>query len=163
MDMNSKLLPTDTTNLHLYQPKFSDYPELIALWEASVRATHDFLKEEDILHYKELIFNKYFDAVELYSLKANDWILGFLGLSDDSIQMLFIHPDARGRGIGKLLLQFALEEKDIKKVDVNEQNEQALGFYKHMGFIVTDRSAADAAGKPHPVLTMELKIFIDSQ
>ena len=26
-----------------------DYIELIEIWEASVRATHDFLKEEDVL------------------------------------------------------------------------------------------------------------------
>jgi putative acetyltransferase len=154
--MNSNLFPADTTNLHLYEPEFTDYPELITLWEASVRATHDFLSEDDIKTYKHLIYSEYFDTVDLYSLKANDRILGFLGLSGDSIQMLFIHPDARGQGIGKLLIQFSREEKDIKKVDVNEQNEQALGFYKHMGFTVTGRSAADAAGKPYPVLTMEL-------
>jgi putative acetyltransferase len=40
--------------------------------------------------------------------------------------MLFVDPVARGKGIGKLLMQYAIEEHKISKVDVNEQNEQAV-------------------------------------
>lgn len=82
-------------------------------------------------------------------------ILGFLGLSADNIEMLFIRPDVRGKGIGKKFLQFAIHEKRIKKVDVNEQNPQAVGFYIHNGFEVTARSPLDPQGKPFPILSME--------
>ena len=41
-------------------------------------------------------------------------------------------------------------------VDVNEQNEQAVGFYLKMGFTVTGRSPLDAQGKPYPLLHMAL-------
>jgi putative acetyltransferase len=41
------------------------------------------------------------------------------------------------------------------KVDVNEQNDQAVGFYRHMGFEVTGRSAVDDLGQPFPVLHMK--------
>jgi len=133
------------------------YPELIQVWEASVRATHDFLNEDDILSYRELILNEYFDQVDLYSIKENNIIAGFLGLAGDSIQMLFIHPGQRGKGIGKKFIEFAITEKQAKKVDVNEQNEQAVGFYKHLGFAVSERFAEDAAGKPYPILAMALR------
>jgi hypothetical protein len=41
-------------------------------------------------------------------------------------------------------------------VDVNEQNEQALGFYLRMGFEVEGRSELDSTGKPFPLLHMRL-------
>lgn len=134
-----------------------DYLLLIQVWEASVRATHHFIKEDDILSYKELILNEYFDQVDLYYIQENNTITGFLGLAGDTIQMLFIHPDRRGKGIGKRFIDFAIAEKGTDKVDVNEQNEQAVGFYKHLGFSVSERFAEDAAGKPYPILAMELQ------
>jgi len=68
-----------------------------------------------------------------------------------------IWSGGQGRGIGKELLLFALAQQKVKRVDVNEQNEQAVGFYKHMGFVSISRSELDGAGKPYPILHMELK------
>ena len=134
-----------------------DYPELSELWEASVRSTHHFLSEEDIQYYKPLVQNVYFPAVQLYIIKNKDnRISGFLGLSDDLIEMLFIHPDEQGKGYGKTLLEFAVNERGFRKVDVNEQNEQAFRFYRNRGFEVISRDETDAQGKPFPILHMQL-------
>lgn len=135
----------------------SEYGAITELWEASVRATHDFLKEEDILFFKPLILNEYLAAVKLFCKKdANQQITGFLGTSEEKIEMLFIHPLFRGKGIGKELLEYAIKVLGIRKVDVNEQNEQAVGFYKRFGFKVIGRTQVDSIGKPYPVLQMEL-------
>ena len=141
----------------IFKPQKSDYQEIITLWELSVRATHHFLNEEDIQRYKQLIFNEYLDLVSLFCIKDKGRIIGFMGLNDDEIQMLFIHPDSIGKGIGKQLLLFAIKAKRIKKVSVNEQNTQALEFYKHFRFEVTERYAQDAANKPYPILGMEIR------
>ncbi len=131
----------------------SEYPEVMRVWEASVRATHHFLQEEDILLFRRLIPEQYLDAVRLYAVRdASNTILGFLGVSDEQIEMLFIHPDARGKGMGAALLNYAVDELHLSRVDVNEQNEQAVGFYHHMGFTVTGRSELDGMGKPYPLL-----------
>jgi putative acetyltransferase len=82
-------------------------------------------------------------------------ILGFLGTSAEKIEMLFIHPQSQGKGLGKALLQFAVSMLKRKSVDVNEQNIQALGFYRQFGFTVTSRSETDSLGKPYPLLTLE--------
>lgn len=146
--MNTSIIHTATA---------SNYPEITAVWEASVRATHHFLTEADIQFYKPLILNEYLKSVTLYYIKgANNNIQGFIGIADHKIEMLFIHPDARGKGLGKLLLQYAVKEEAVSKVDVNEENEQAVAFYEHMGFVVVTRSPLDSSGKPHPILSMEL-------
>ncbi len=136
----------------------SEYIEVVNVWEASVRATHDFLKEEDIEYFKPLILNTYLDAVELRCIR-NDTkkIVGFVGVTEQNLEMLFIHPDYRGQKIGTSLLDYSIEHLNVRKVDVNEQNEQAVGFYKHYGFEVISRSELDASGKPYPTLHMELK------
>lgn len=135
-----------------------DYQEVVELWEASVRATHHFLKEEDIEYFKPLILNTYLDAVELRCIKNETGkLIGFLGVADQNLEMLFIHPDFRGIGIGKTLLKYSIDTMGVKKVDVNEQNGQALEFYQHCGFEVTKRSELDSSGKPYPILHMELK------
>lgn len=135
----------------------ADYLKLIEIWESSVRATHDFLVEEDLQALKPLILEQYFDAVELRCAKnAQGEILGFCGVHDGNIEMLFISPDARGKGIGTMLTANAIHELGASKVDVNEQNEQALGFYLHIGFKVIGWSPVDGQGKPYPLLHMTL-------
>jgi len=54
-------------------------------------------------------------------------------------------------------LNYAIKNFNVKKVDVNEQNEQAVGFYQHFEFEIIGRSELDSSGKPYPTLHMELK------
>lgn len=135
----------------------ADYPALIDLWEASVRATHHFLPEAEILALRPLILEYYFDAVTLYCARTEEGhIAGFSGLLDGKIEMLFVAPEARGGGVGRRLVQHAIGQCGATQVDVNEQNEQAVGFYQKMGFTVTGRSPLDGQGKPYPLLHMAL-------
>lgn len=141
----------------IYKAKASNYSELIDLWEQSVKATHHFLSDRDIEHYKVLIHDYYFDELDLYFITENDGAVGFIGLKYDFIQLLFVSPAKMGQGVGKILVEYVITEYQAKTVDVNEQNIDATGFYQKMGFEITDRSAMDAAGKPFPVLSLTYK------
>lgn len=144
-------------NYQVEEIKESEYQEVVDVWELSVRGTHHFLKEEDIAYFKPLILNTYLDAVELRCVKnKNGEIIGFSGVAETNLEMLFIHPDERGNGIGKQLLVYAINGQGVTKVDVNEDNEQALGFYERFGFKAYSRSALDGTGKPYPILHMQL-------
>ena len=134
-----------------------DYLVLIEIWENSVRATHDFLPEENINSLKSLILEHYFDAVDLRVVKNDsDNIIGFIGVAEGNVEMLFISPAFRNSGVGSLLLRNAIEHQFARKVDVNEQNPDAVGFYRHLGFNVIGRSPLDGQGNPFPLLHMEL-------
>ena len=143
--------------MNIAAAKKSDQQLLLDIWESSVRATHDFLAEEDLIQLKPLIFEQYFNAVDLTCAKNNQGkILGFCGVHDGHIEMLFIAPEARGCGAGRLLVSHAIQQQGATAVDVNEQNQQARGFYEHVGFAVTGRSPVDGQGKPYPLLHMQL-------
>lgn len=144
--------------LTLQTPHLSDYPELASVWEASVRATHGFLTDVYIELLREHVLLKYLDAVMLISCKDSAGrILGFAGVANRQLDMLFVAPEQRGKGIGKRLLRYAINELNADHLDVNEQNPQALGFYLHEGFEVSGRSATDGLGQPYPLLHMRLK------
>ncbi|WP_440053626.1 GNAT family N-acetyltransferase [Pseudoalteromonas sp. T1lg65] len=133
------------------------HAELLDVWENSVRATHDFITEEDIAFFKPIIMEQAFPAVTLKCIKdRHGAIQGFLGAHEEKIEMLFVLNEARGKGIGKALIMFAIEQLGATKVDVNEQNPLAVGFYQHMGFNITSRSPLDDMGKPFPILHMAL-------
>jgi len=133
-----------------------DYPAIIELWELSVRASHFFLPEDYLQKIKNLL-PSILPTVKLFVHfdKDDQTITGFLGVTEEKIEMLFIHPAKRGQGIGRLLNNFALEQLQTYKVDVNEQNEQAVSFYKKIGYKVVGRTEVDGLGKPFPILQME--------
>ncbi|PWJ42905.1 GNAT family N-acetyltransferase [Sediminitomix flava] len=136
----------------------SNYKEIVDVWEASVRATHTFLTEDDIQYFKPLILEQYLDAVELRCVKDDQQkILGFLGVAEKKAEMLFLLPEMRGKGIGTALMDFAVKELEVDKVDVNEDNPEATRFYLNYGFQIVSRSETDPSGKPFPILHMELK------
>ncbi|WP_413513303.1 GNAT family N-acetyltransferase [Myroides odoratus] len=133
----------------------SDYPCLVEIWESAVLATHDFLKPEDFSYYKEHL-PTYFTFVTLWGFEHEGVLVGFMGIAENSLEMLFIDESMRGKGVGKKLIQYGIEQQGVTKVEVNEQNEQGVGFYKHLGFKVIHRSELDGQGKAYPILQMEL-------
>lgn len=130
---------------------------LLDIWESAVAKTHTFLSEADIIAIKPDAKSGLMAIDSLYCfLDDADIAQGFIGVKNEKIEMLFIDADARGQGIGKHLLKFALTNLDAKYVDVNEQNDQGVGFYKYMGFIAMNRSELDEQGRPFPILHLEL-------
>lgn len=144
--------------MDIHTPDKRDFPELARVWERSVRATHDFLPDAYISTLKGLLLMQYLDTVTLFcTWDAERRITGFAGVSRSRLDMLFIDPEHRGTGLGKALLDHAIEHFQINELDVNEQNPQALGFYLKQGFKVVSRSEVDGLGQPYPMLRMRRK------
>ncbi|NWL80663.1 GNAT family N-acetyltransferase [Pseudomonas taiwanensis] len=130
----------------------ADRQRLIEVWEGAVRATHNFLSEDDIQFFKPLVRDAYLDAVQVACLRdAAGSITGFIGTDGEKVEMLFVDPALRGQGLGRRLMEHALA-LGARIVDVNEQNPQAVGFYLRLGFVQYDRSPVDGSGKPFPIL-----------
>lgn len=146
--------------MRIHAARTPDYDLLTDIWEAAVRATHDFLTEDDIACYKRLVRDQYLHGVELVLAEDEEGVFGFMGLVPPDadkgvpagVAMLFIRPDRQSRGAGRALLHFASAKYGPLLVDVNEQNPGARVFYEKCGFSLIGRSETDGEGKPFPLL-----------
>ena len=140
-----------------YNDRFKE--QLILVWENSVRATHHFLAAADIDYYKTIVSGIDFNSFPVFCLieTETDSVLGFMGIADYKIEMLFLAPESIGKGLGKTLINFAINELHVDKVDVNEQNQNAVNFYSKFGFVRYDRTDRDDEGKDYPILKMKLE------
>ncbi|WP_034752312.1 GNAT family N-acetyltransferase [Chryseobacterium daeguense] len=134
-----------------------DYPRIMQIWESAVKATHSFLSEEDFNYFKQVIPRDYLPHLEVYLISENNEAQGFASVAEGNLEMLFIHNDVRGKGFGKKIYHFMKEKTGLTKVDVNEQNLQAIGFYEKLGFKKTGRSEKDGSGKDYPIIHMSLQ------
>ena len=82
--------------------------------------------------------------------------IAFMGTENSRLEMLFLAPAERGKGIGRQLIQYGIQNYGIREVTVNEQNPQAVGFYEHVGFETYKRTDFDEEGNPYPLLYMKM-------
>ena len=129
---------------------------LQTLWEESVRATHDFLQESDIIALRPAVKEGLLAVPQFAVIWVDEQPAGFIGAAEEKVEMLFLHPAQRGHGLGRQLMQYAMSRWHCTQVDVNEQNPQAAGFYEHLGFEIVSRSPLDEQGNPFPILHLKL-------
>jgi len=115
-----------------YDDRYRD--QVLKVWEASVRDTHDFLHAEDIDFYKAIVETIDFNQFDVrLALSEHDGVIGFIGVAENRLEMLFLRPDYRGKGIGKVLTRLAIDKLNVTEVDVNEGNTNAWGFTNILG------------------------------
>lgn len=129
-----------------------EWPRIVAVWRGAVEATHAFLTPADVDGYEQRMAADFLPAVTLTVATVDERIVGFSGLADGTLEMLFVDADHHGEGIGGALLRDALARVPGLRVDVNEQNPQAVGFYRRHGLRETGRSETDGEGRPFPLL-----------
>ena len=103
--------------------------QLLKVWENSVRATHLFLSDAEIKDIKKYVPQALREVTHL--LIAEDETgnpIAFMGVDGARLEMLFVAPEERGKGIGKNLLRNGIERYAIRELTVNEQNPQAREF-----------------------------------
>ena len=130
---------------------------LTAVWEHSVRATHHFLSESEILRIRAYVPQAVGGVAQLVAAEnqAGEPV-GFMGVENGRLEMLFLAPEARGCGLGGRLLRCGIEQYGVREVTVNEQNPQAVDFYAHFGFRTYRRTERDEEGGPYPLLFLRL-------
>lgn len=131
--------------------------QLTHVWEQSVKATHLFLSEPEIEEIKKYV-PLALQAIPHLMIAVNESgaPVGFMGVENGKLEMLFLSPEARGNGLGKRFIRYGVETLAVQEVTVNEQNPMAIGFYEHMGFQVYKRTDVDEQGMPYPLLYMRL-------
>lgn len=132
--------------------------QLLEVWEDSVKATHLFLSNDEIKNIKEYVPQAIWGVSHLVIIEnENNQPIAFMGIEDRKIEMLFIRNSERGKGLGKKLFNYGIENYNVNELVVNEQNLNAKGFYEYMGFRAFKRTELDEQGNLYPILYMRLE------
>lgn len=130
--------------------------KLTIIWQKSVEATHLFLSPQDIKDIlPQVVIGLKQIPILLVSFTDDDAPIGFAGIADDKLEMLFLSPDYFQQGIGYKMISTAIQDYQIKYVDVNKQNPKALKFYLRQGFTIFKRSPVDSDNRPFPILHLK--------
>ena len=130
--------------------------KLTIIWQKSVEATHLFLSPQDIKDIlPQVVIGLKQIPILLVSFTDDDEPICFAGIADDKLEMLFLSPDYFQQGIGYKMISTAIQDYQIKYVDVNEQNLKALKFYLRQGFTIFKRSPLDSDNRPFPILHLK--------
>ena len=145
----------EQSEIHLRPLQNADRPSLLPIWRRAVESTHEFLRKSD-LDEIELEVADYLNTVSsnFWVIEAGTQLVGFMGMSENSIDSLFIDPSVHRQGVGRCCINYARSLYKQLKVDVNEGNTAGLRFYEACGFTVNGRSETDSAGRPFPLLHM---------
>jgi putative acetyltransferase len=134
-----------------------DGGRVIEIWRRAVDATHDFLAPADRIEIETFV-RDFLPAAPLWlATDGKDRPLGFMLLDNGHMEALFVDPGYRGKGVGRALVSHGLKSHPTMTTDVNEQNTQAVGFYRRLGFRPTGRSRVDNEGRPYPLIHLEFE------
>ena len=130
---------------------------LAGLWDWSVRTSHHFLSNDDICRLRPFVVTALRGGQSLRMAEGDGGgQLGFIGVCDGKIEMLFVSASHLGRGVGSALMRHAISELRATEIDVNEQNETAAAIYAHWGFRVIGRDETDGQGNAFQILHMKM-------
>jgi putative acetyltransferase len=125
-----------------------DIPALAMVAERSYRDAFAGILEPEVLEGRNAAFfaERFASSWErmLVALE-DDAPIGFLLMTEGHIDMLFMDPDAGGRGGGMLLLREA-ETRGARSLECFRDNYGARGFYERHGWRVTREYERDFAG-----------------
>ena len=87
---------------------------------------------------------------------SGEQVVGFVGVDEDYLAWLYIHPDHYGKGIGRELLRMGLSEiGENAWTIVLDDNHKAISLYESEGFQEVKRFAGDNNGYPCTCLRLE--------
>lgn len=126
-----------------------DVPALAVIAQASYHLAFASILEEEVLEDRDIAYfmGRFAHAWERMLVAcSDDGPAGFLLMTDGHIDMLFMDPDATGRGGGALLLQEA-EKRGARSLECFCDNHGARRFYERHGWHVVQEYDREFAGR----------------
>ena len=114
-----------------------DLDAVMQIWMDGNLDAHAFIPASFWTEHFEMVRDLLLQA-ELYvhENEAPRQIDGFIGLTENHIEGIFVAKAARSKGIGKALLEYAKSRKPRLTLSVYQKNERAIAFYRREKFVV---------------------------
>lgn len=114
-----------------------DLGTVMQIWLHGNLDAHAFIPASFWTGHFEIVRNMLPQA-ELYVHESEDTrqIDGFIGLTGNHIEGIFVAKAARSKGVGKALLDYAKSRRPRLDLSVYQKNERAIAFYRREQFVV---------------------------
>ena len=114
-----------------------DLDAVMQIWLHGNLDAHAFIAASFWTEHFEMV-RDLLPQAELYVHENEDTrqIDGFIGLTENHIEGIFVAKSARSKGVGKALLEYAKSRKPSLTLSVYQKNERALAFYQREQFTV---------------------------
>ncbi len=116
-----------------------DIEEVMQIWKLENINAHNFISKD----YWENNYNyvkQILPSAEIYVYICNEKIVGFIGVSNNYIEGIFVDTDNQHKGIGRALLDKIKENKNSLTLSVYKKNTNAINFYKKNKFVIIEEN-----------------------
>ena len=105
------------------------------IWLKTNLKAHFFIPEQYWISNYEFV-KEMLPQAEVYVYEDDKMIQGFIGVSDEYIEGIFVSDEMQSCGIGKMLLDYIKDKKDRLQLKVYQKNVRAMSFYQREGFTI---------------------------
>ena len=134
----------------------ADINRVADIWLDTNLKAHSFISAQYWKSNYELV-KEMLSQAEVYVYEDGQKIQGFIGLSDKYIEGIFVSEKMQSQGIGKLLLNYIKDRKDVLRLNVYQKNIRAIHFYQREGFEIQCEGLDEATGEKDYVMIWQQK------
>ena len=131
-----------------------DINRVVDIWLKTNLKAHYFIPEQYWTSNYELV-KEMMSQAEVYVYEDDKMIQGFVGLSNEYIEGIFVSDEMQSRGIGKILLDYIKDKKDRLQLKVYQKNVRAMSFYQREGFTIQSEEMDEFTGEKEYVMNWE--------
>ena len=134
----------------------ADVDRVMDLWlDANLKA-HDFIPavywRSNFGPVKEML-----PQAEVYVYESAGKMQGFVGLSGEYIEGIFVSDEVQSQGIGKRLLDHMKAIKDTLRLSVYQNNTRTIHFYQREGFVIQHEGLDESTGEKEYAMLWQRK------
>ena len=132
----------------------ADINRVADIWLKTNLKAHFFIPEQYWISNYEFV-KEMLPQAEVYVYEDDKMIQGFIGVSDEYIEGIFVSDEMQSRGIGKMLLDYIKDKKDRLQLKVYQKNVRAMSFYQREGFTIQSEEMDQFTGEKEYVMNWE--------
>ena len=131
-----------------------DINRVADIWLKTNLKAHFFIPEQYWISNYEFV-KEMLPQAEVYVYEDDKMIQGFIGVSDEYIEGIFVSDEMQSCGIGKMLLDYIKDKKDRLQLKVYQKNVRAMSFYQREGFTIQSEEMDEFTGEKEYVMNWE--------
>lgn len=133
-----------------------DINKVAEIWLDTNIKTHYFISAQYWKSNFELVKELLLQAT-VYVYEDKQEIQGFIGLSNEYIEGIFVSAEMQSQGIGKILLNYVKGKRNKLILNVYQKNTRAISFYQKEGFEIQYSGLDEATGEKDYVMAWQQK------